>query len=166
MTSPASQSPRGKMICSMPRAEGLLSALASVKGTSRVVIPAWNVRMKFTSINRTYCDLLEPQEVIVELLFKCPFLVHHEGTKWVFTTFLLFASMPTCIQFLRHLEIRSPQIGTFSNSRAPRKNLLFCNLLPFIPILAGKFMVKRLYSVSNRCRGEVRGMAGASSLLP
>ena len=30
----------------------------------------------FTLINKAHCDLLEPQNVIGEILFQCPFLVH------------------------------------------------------------------------------------------
>ena len=42
----------------------------------------------------TKCDLLEPQQMIVELLLERPFLVHHVGTKWVITSFLFLASVP------------------------------------------------------------------------
>ena len=52
--------------------------------------------LKYVTVNieRTDDDLLEPEHMIGELLFQGPFLVQHEGWKWVSTTFLIFASVP------------------------------------------------------------------------
>ena len=48
--------------------------------------------LEITVYTQSY--LLEPQNVIVELLLKCPFLVQHVGSKWDSTTFPVLASVP------------------------------------------------------------------------
>ena len=79
---------------------------------------------------------MEPQHMIVELFLKGPFLVHHIGTKWVFSTFSLLASPP----FPPGSSDRM-QITTFNNFRAIPDNIIFQHLVILIPILSEKTML-------------------------
>ena len=79
-------------------------------------------------------DLLEPQQMIVELLLQPPFLIQHEGgERLIVRSYGLLASVESPIykSFFVH-------IGSVNHSRSIPNNPIFDHVIIFAIILSGE----------------------------
>ena len=137
--SPAPQSPKPKVKCSILSGSGWSSSKRTSQLFSLTTRPAYNKYKLYVKIilKTLHNDLLKTENMIGELLLQPPFLVHHVGTEWGVT---VGSSLSAPVPFQRFSQNWFIWIDITLLKKVGARHMNFANnhCIKLIPILQWK----------------------------